>query len=517
MIITKKEICWIILIVVIALLIRAMLFPLQQTVELDGAYYISLGVNLFEKGLYRDLENNLNTNLTPGMPVAIGLVNLIVNNSVLSARLVSALFGSLIIIFVYLFTKRLFTRKEAYIAAFLTASYTILVYISTLTYNDSLYLFLFLGGLYFGWLGLIKEKSLFYVLTGVFFSIAYLTRPEGFLLPFILILYWLIILRRFNLKTVLNLVLMLFIFLLISFPWLNFIHENTGKWQVTTKGGFTYLQREYKVFTDEYEKNLFSLNEDKTRIRLNPYNQTFETSVGKYILEDPGKFIKRYFVNFGSLVFDFLIKVFPFVFLLIAFYGFKEKTNRKLEIYLLFFILYPFLISPVFGSESRWLLGGIPLLLIWVSRGIIKIEEWNENLNSKIITLILVLLMIISVFFVNSFTPKIYEKDDQAIEHKIAGLWFKDNIGEGKIIMERRPWVSFYSNGRFVYLPYASYSEMIEYGCKNNVEYLVADSRYLGRLRPQLKSLLDEDFNDLKTVYINHFKDKVVKIYKLKC
>ncbi|MBI4155449.1 glycosyltransferase family 39 protein [Candidatus Woesearchaeota archaeon] len=517
MIITKKEIYWVILIVIIAFLLRILFFSLHNTVELDGAYYISLGTNFINNFLYRDLENNLNTNLTPGMPVAIGLMDLIFNNSVLSARLVSALFGAFSIIFVYLFTKRLFTRKEAYIAAFLTASYTVLVYISTLTYNDSLYLFLFLGGLYFGWLGLMKEKSLFYVLTGLFFSVAYLTRPEGFLLPFILIFYWLVILRRFNLKTVLGLGLMLFIFLLISFPWLNFIHENTGKWQVTTKGGFTYLQREYKVFSDEYEKNLFSLNEDKNRIRLNPYNQTIETSVNEYILENPGKFIKRYFVNFGMLIFDFLVKVFPFVFLLVAFYGFKDKKDRKLEIYLLFFIFYPFLISPVFGSESRWLLGGIPLLLIWVSRGIIKIEKWNENLNSKIITLILVLLMIISVFFVNSFTPKIYEKDDQPIEHKIAGLWFKDNIGEGKVIMERRPWVSFYSSGRFVYLPYADFKEMIEYGCKNNVEYLVADSKYLGKLRPQLKSLLDDNFNDLKTVYINHFKDKVVKIYRLEC
>ncbi len=517
MIITKKEVLWIILIVVAAFLIRFMFFSLHNVVELDGAYYISLGKNLIENGLYRDLENNLNTNLTPGMPIAVGLLDILIRNGVLSARLISAIFGALLIIPVYLFTKRVYSRKEAVVAGILTASYSILVYVSTLTYNDSLYLFLLTIGLYFGWLSLKKEKIWMYTLTGVLFSFAYLTRPEGFLIPFVFVLYYLFVYRKYEFKGILKLSLMLMIFLLVSMPWLYFIHENTGKWQITTKGGFTYLQREYKVFTEEYEKNLFSLNEDKTRIRLNPYNFTGDTSTSTYILQDVSGFAKKYFSNFVSLVFNFFTTIFPIVFLLILIYGLLEKKDRSLEVYLLIFLLYPLLISPVFGNESRWLLIGVPILLIGVSRGITRLENVNKNINPKFITILLAVFMILMVLFVNQIVDKNYEKKDQPIEHKIAGEWLKDNIGNGKTIMERRPFVSFYSNGRFVYLPYADYEDTIKYGCNNKVDFLVVDSRYLEKLRPQLKQLLNGDFKELDLVYTNNVNGKVLKIFKLKC
>ena len=546
MIITKKEVLWIILIVVAAFLIRFMFFSLHSVVELDGAYYISLGKNLIEDGLYRDLENNLNTNLTPGMPIAIGLVNLIFNDGVLSARIVSALFGALLIIPVYLFTKRIYSRKEAVIAGILTASYSILVYISTLTYNDSLYLFLLITGLYLGWLSLKKEKLWMYVLTGILFSFSYLTRPEGFLIPFVFVLYYLLVYRKYEFKGILKLVLMLIVFLLVSMPWLYFIHENTNKWQITTKGGFTYLQREYKVFTDEYEKNLFSLNDEKTRIRLNPYNFTGDTSTSTYVLQDINGFAKRYFSNFVSLVFNFFTSIFPIIFLLILIYGLLEKKDRSLEAYLLIFLLYPLLISPVFGNESRWLLILVPILLIGVSRGITRLDNLNKKLNYRFITILLAVLMIVAVLFVNQVVDKNYEKNDQPIEHKIAGEWLKinaetgglvdqqnktnqnilvkaqsvsgkDYIFEGKTIMERRPWVSFYSGGRFVYLPYADYEDTIGYGCKNKVDFLVVDSRYLERLRPQLKNLLNDNFRDLDLTYTNNVNGKILKIFKLKC
>ncbi len=517
MIITKKEVYWIILIVIIAFLVRILFFSLHNTVELDGAYYISLGKNLIENGLYRDLENNLNTNLTPGMPIAIGLVNLIFKDGVLSARLVSAIFGALLIIPVYLFTKRIYSRKEAIISAILTMAYTVFIYTSTLTYNDSFYLFLFVSGLYFGWLSLIKEKIWMYLITGLIFGAASLVRPEGILLPFVLIFYCLILFRKYSLKNFTNLMILLAIFLLVLSPWLLFVYENTGKIQISTKGGFTYLQREFEIFTDNYEKNLFSLNQDKTRIRLNPYNQTIDSSTSAYILKEPLDFLERYLINFKDLIFKFLVSIFPVIFLLISIYGFADRKDRKIEHYLLLFILYPVFMYPVFGSEGRWLLSAVPILLIWLSRGLTRLEEWRKIFNAKLITIILAVLMLVSVSFVNDFVPKIYEKDDQPVEHKLAGEWFKKNIGDGKAIMERRPWISFYSNGRFVYLPYASYNDTIKYACNNKVEYFVADSRYLGRLRQQLSFMLNKDFNDLGLVYENEANGKTVKIYKVKC
>ncbi len=517
MIVTKKEILWIILIVIIAFLVRIIFFSLHNVVELDGAYYISLGVNLFENGIYRDIENNLNTNLTPGMPIAIGLMNLIVNGPILSARLISAIFGALLIIPVYLFTKRMFSRKEALIAGILTAFYTVLVYASTLTYSDSFYLFLFMLGIYFGWLGLNKDKIWMYLVTGLIFGIASLVRPESVLLPFIIILFGLIVLKKIQIKNILRFVLMLFIFFIVLSPWLIFEKEHSGKWQLSTKGGFTYLHREFKIFTNEYEKNQFSLITDKSRIRLNPYNSTIDTGTVAYILEDPGKFISRYIINFRDSILIWLTVIFPIVFFILAFYGFLDTKDRIADAYLLLIIFYPFFIYAVYGSEGRWLLHTIPVLLIYTSKGLTKLEKWNKTFNVKIITFILSVLMLTAVLFVNSFAPASYEKSNQPVEHKTAGEWLKNNIGEGRVIMGRRPWVSFYSNGRYAYLPYADYADTMEYACKNNVEYFVADSRYLENLRPQLKFMLDDDFTDLNKIYENNINGNVIKIFKVEC
>ena len=69
----------------------------------------------------------------------------------------------------------------------------------------------------------------------------------------------------------------------------------------------------------------------------------------------------------------------------------------------------------------------------------------------------------------------------------------KEKCGTGKIIMSRKPWVSFYSQGIWHPIPYAGPDEVMAAAKKLNVEFLVIDERFIPQTRPQLAHLLDEN------------------------
>ena len=55
--------------------------------------------------------------------------------------------------------------------------------------------------------------------------------------------------------------------------------------------------------------------------------------------------------------------------------------------------------------------------------------------------------------------------------------------------MSREASSSWYSGGTMVVLPYASVDEMIDYGRRNNADYLVVQRQEVKELRPQLEPL----------------------------
>src|SRR3989338_4641110 len=533
---TKYEVIVLFILLALALFIRIFIFQTQKVIETDGPYYAELGKNLISGHGYVDIEGNLNLLLTPLYPVLIGLLSLIIKNLELSARLISITFGVLLVIPVYLIAKKFHGKKIGYLSALFIALYPPLVYISTITYTDSLYLFLLFTSLYIGWLALTENKIKLYLILGLMLGLCYLTRPEAvFYVLFFSVLIFLKFIKtlKVNMKQVISgLILLIFSFLIISSPYLIFLHEHTGKWSLSQKTDVVFKFRENTLYSPEYEKANFGLSADGKSLNLSPYDATAKQSMLSVILSDPAGITKRYVSNIYAENSQIIPSLFPFIFIVIITIGIFssswDKENYKKELFLIVLSLYPLLLYPLFWVEERYLLPITPIFIIWLAKGSLELSNWAKKtlnnlsvkINNKIIPILIISLVLIAFLIGNliitsSLNPK-YEKSDQAIEHKEAGLWLKENV-QNPVVMSRKPWVSFYSEGNFVMLPYADYNETINYARYNNVEYLVIDERYIPALRPQLTFLLNEEnTKDLELVYKNtDYKYKIL-IYKLK-
>lgn len=500
---------------VLALLVRIFMLGMHDTIEIDGVYYATIGKNLVEGNGYIDIEGNVNTVFTPLYPILIGVSNLILNNLELSARIIAAIFGALLVFPVYLLAKRFYNKRTALISAIIISIYPALTYISTITYSDALYLFLVYNMAYFGYMALEENKTKFYALTGLFIGLSYLTRPEAAAYAGILtllIFFW----SKNNMKSkIKNVMILLLVFLIIISPYLGFVYSQTESLSLSGKGYVIYKFREYVPFTQEYEKNIFSLNEAKDDITLNPY--TTNGSLFNEIMNNLPVFLNRYFSGLFREIYLIIPFLFPFV--VLSLISFIRKWNRKelkKELYLFAIIAYPILFYPIFWVESRYMLSILPILIIWASKGILKIEKRFDS--KKITTLIIAIIFAFSFIgnvFANDLVDKRFEKQDPPIEHKEAGLWLKEKY-PNSLVIERKPWVSFYSDSKFAYIPYSDFNSLLDYACNKKADFIVIDQRYTEELRPELNTLLKNIPDGLDKVYEDN-STKEIRIYNVKC
>lgn len=109
-------------------------------------------------------------------------------------------------------------------------------------------------------------------------------------------------------------------------------------------------------------------------------------------------------------------------------------------------------------------------------------------------------------------------KSEIPTEHIKAGYFLKNNISseyEKLNIMSLAPWISFYSDSRFTYLPYANYSDMINFAKLYHVDYIVVDERLLSEWDFYDEFLHMEKYSDdVKLIYEDN-SGKLIKMFKV--
>lgn len=513
----KKELMFLLIVFVIALVLRLIFLRFHQVVETDTGYYAYLGRNLLSGKGYFDIEGNLNFLLPPLYPILIGLFYFCIKNLALASKLISVFSGALLVIPVYLLAKKFYNKKIAYLSGILVTIFPPLIYISNIAYSDALYIFFIFLAMYVGWLSIEKKKIIWGIFAGILFGLSYLTRPEGIIGLMIIPLVSLIFLRKWRTKRWLKKLLVLFIcFLIIVSPYLGFIYKHTGKVTISYKAGIQFeIRNDFEVYSEEYEKELFELAPNKKRIKIDAYNDALKSKgVFHYLAKKPTWIFKRYVKQFYEESLQ-LITLFPFIFFIFVSLGlFKDRWDKsrwKKELYLIGFLLIPLLVYPLYTIYLRYIIPALPILIIWMSKGICEIEK---NLVKKLVVVGVIIILVLGNFLL--VIDPVYGGENDPIEHKEAGLWLKEH-DDNPIVLSRKPFVSFYSNGIYIQLPYADYKDIIDYANYRNVDYIVIDERYVGKLRPQLKFLLNKENipNELDLVYENEGENKIL-IYKIK-
>ena len=469
------KINWKLLIVfILALVIRLIFLGFHSVIEEDGVGLVTIGKNLVTGNGYIGIEGDVDLVYSPLYPLLVGLLSFIVRNLELAGRLISVLFGGLLVIPIYLIAKKVYNKKVALIAGLLTALYPVLVYLSDIVYAESLYFFVFFFGIYFALESLDNKKWLNYVLTGLLFGVGYWIKPE---IAIAVLIFFVFSLVKNKKEVIVKSLVFLLIFLVVIAPYIGFLYLETGKLLSNGKSSLTFLLSKGDVGSEEYEKTFFELENEKLKrdILRKEYRNIFS-----YVFSDG--FFKNYFKNLWEEIFK-VRSIFPLVFLLISFLGLKNFRWENKFLFLLF--LYPLLFFPMFVIWVRYLSLIVPFLLIWMSKGVFEFGKYWK----LIIGVLVVVLLIGNVLALYSGEGDIRT---EAIEHKEMGEWLKNNGYEGKIIMGRKAWVAYYSEGKQVYLPYANYDETKKYGCLNDVDLIVIDERFI-KTRPMLKDLLNND------------------------
>ena len=530
----KREYLILIFISLIGVALRTYLFLDKTFIGIDAVAYTRLGKNLIESGKYVFGENfNLGIWLPPGYPILVGLINLFFDDLFLSGKIISLFFSIVSIFLFYLIGKELNNKEAGLFSAFAYAIYPTKIIERTLEVHTEGFFFCFLFFSIYLFIVLLKRNNFFiYILLGISIGISYLTRPEGLfllLLPLLTLFKSNPLRNESNEKRVFKVCVTFVIFILIVSPYLLFLKQSTGRLTLSGKANTVILAGEeinLKSMKD-YDRTMYSLNKDKTQLRAFELSRV---SIINYIFKNPASFTKRFLKNVRSEMQYLSILLIP-IMLPLFFSFFSEDLFKKKDrlILLLFSFLFGGLYSLFFVIE-RYMFPIALFLILFSSIGFVNSQSALSNilnfykikrnkitlfLEKHIKYIIIIVLILSSFLYYTVFRPEA----EIPTEHIKTGYFLKNNISLGyeKLnIMSRMPWVSFYSDSRFTYLPYANYTDVVNFAKLYHVDYIVVDERLLSEW-----DYYDELFNmekysvDVKLIYEDNSR-KLIKMFKVK-
>jgi 4-amino-4-deoxy-L-arabinose transferase-like glycosyltransferase len=447
---------------------------------------------------------------------------LVFKNLELSGGLVSVVFGSLLIIPVYLLACSLWDRKVAALASLLTVFYPGLVNISTELASDSVYSFFLVTMAFTFWQFLNRQRNswLYAVLTGAMLSLCYLTRAIGFFY-FCIIFFWCLILwftKKITYKRLISgTVLIAITFALFASPYLFFIRRHIGSFSLSPAAS-SWLKISLATTENELEiAKTQAPKQDSSAVKE-------RIGVAGYFISYPRVFAAKFARNtFLLYKRKFPDEVPPLVFILVSLglFGLPFSKQRSLKHAFLLSMLFPVFVQTIWAPESRYIMPLLPFLIIIAASGLLCLNEvflssaQIKKAHKKIIFAVITAGLILS--FLPSVLKVVSSGRDEPIEHKKAGLWLKQFDVSNPVIMSRKPWVSFYADGDWVCLPYGDIDEVIGYAQEKKVKYLVIDELLITRLRPQLAFLLDENNAPkvLKLIYKDESLGRKILIYEI--
>lgn len=538
----KREHIALALILFVGIIARIIKFN-DPAFVLDTVAFSRLGKNLVEYGRYNFGENyNMGVFFPPGYPFFVGLLNFIINDLFVSAKLISFISSCITIILSYLIGKELHDEESGLFAALVYALYPVILILSVDSYSDVLFFCFLLLSIYLFLLSLRKDNYVMSALIGIFIAASYLTRPEGqflLLLPILQTFGMFSEKISFNKKYLLKLALILLMFGVIVSPYMMFLKNYTGKFSPTGKANISILlgklsdEKEYHEVVNApdnlYDRAAFALTEDKTELK--GWNKNENLSLKDYFFKDPVTFLKRYQKNVlrEIKILDKLLMpiILPFFFAFFSRDIFKKRARLIFIVYpLFFFFMYPVFII----IEKQTLL--IVIFLIFFScagfsnsrqavSSLISYYGLGQNralqLAERNIKYLMILILVLSSLSYIKYSS--FDKVPKPTEHDRAGLYLKEKVQAGYEeinAMSARPYVSYFSDARFTMLPYANVPDVVSFAKLYNVDYIVVDKRFLGKWNYYNELIEMQKYSDDVELFYEDSSNSLIRLFKIK-
>lgn len=496
----QQALILLILILAIAFVFRVYAFANAPFIETDGAVYSRLGKNLVETGQYTFGETfNLGIIFPPGYPFLIGMTNLIVQDLLLAGQLVSFVASMLTVVFLYLVGAALKNREAGLFASLAAAIHPYFILASAIVFTEAVFIFLIVLSLYLFIIATRTNTLRAFLLFGIASGITYLVRPEGILLLVLPLLHFGKSLPRK--KPLVACAIVLVVFAFIASPYIYFLYQSTGKFALTGKTNMNVVVAEVLIEEHPFEQT-YSLNEEKTQIRR------FESptlSFIQYIMKYPARYASYYFHNFTRefilLGFLLLPVIIPLLFVLIS------RIPLRTTVLLLTIPILLFALNAGFWIVLRFLFPIVVFLIVLASLGFAN--------TKKLKPAFLVLLLAGSLFL---FAYSSLSEEMNPVEHRQAGIFLRGLSPEYESlnVMSRRSWVSFYADARYTTLPYANYTDVIDYARLHDADYIVIAERTLGDLEFYDEWIIMDRLSDKVELVYEDDAITLIKIFKLR-
>ncbi len=504
---------WIIL--CISMMVRIYMNCFTYVMKNDSVVFIQ-NAHYFAHG---DFEAGLRHDYHPLYSMMVAGMYKIVPDMELSGAIISVFWGTLTVLIFYMIGRVVFGKKLSFISSLILAFHPYAVRYSADIISESTYFFFFLSALGFGFFALNNGRLLLYFLTGIFSAFAYLARPEGIGIIFIVsgwcFLKGCVKTKRAWKETAVKILILVVSFAVFSLPYLVYIKSETGSWHLTKKKSVSKIAGIEKMFegVDDVRHN-GEIHEDK-KGKINVEQTDFAPdhqlsvrwkSVKSYV---DGIFfvMEKYFSTFHPLLFVLFL-------LGMAYWG-KIERERLFGRYVLTIILFYLFIlirlslthgvylgEDVNYTSRRHVMPIIIPALFWVGIGITVVGTWlykriqKGNLGVGLRTLIgeneKMVLLVVLIIVVGILLPKTLKSQRlDKIGIVKVGRWIRENSGKKEpVIFSTSARNAYYAGGRAVQM--RNLSSVLSMARKENADYIMLTQREHMVLEKELKqSIMD--------------------------
>jgi 4-amino-4-deoxy-L-arabinose transferase-like glycosyltransferase len=480
-----------------------------RLVTIDSLRWIKYGLQLFSGNLYHFQFEGGHPPFSPliwmpGYPFFIGLTNLIFQDPIFSAYLVSIVSGTLLPLVVFYLSKELFNWEIGLISLLLCGFSKPMVFFAVSTKTRSTAMLFFVLSFYLLILAFKKKKIIYSILSGTAVGVAILIRFEFALYAILFGTLFLVYIYQQKIKPVHLIcfsVSAIIIYSLYAYPLYKYsgfkiispyIAKRIFKSPIPIKPNLNidiYKKLDTRVRSVLFNKNTAASPNIQYQKAIKVSQEDFDR-YGTASIQGTSKFSFMHYKKLFSRVIPQLLGSFWIFFILGCFYCIHEKNN---SIVLLLLIIVSTLLfySLISTHIVRYFSHLKPLLLIISSCGLYLFADYIKTKIGNKHIFYLIILSLIAACIVKDVYSIRREYTTQTKAWLKSAEYLRNNADEDSIVMARRRYHAFYSGLRTTVIPDEQLKDTWEYANHIGADYIIINA-LTSTLMPQYEILLKE-------------------------
>lgn len=478
--------------------------------SVDGLAFLEVGKNLIGgRGYVR--QGSAELHFPPVVPVSIGVLHRVFGSDMAAVRAWGLITGLAVFATITLLARRLsdddgVAVAAAWLAATVPGLSIVIARAGGGSEAPALALLLVALWLVVGVLRRPSRPAPRLVGAGALCALAYLTRPES-LVPAVVLgcaVLWGGAARRTDTeprraratRSILWSSAFASAFVLLSLPYVAFLHAHTGSWEFTGKSSDASISA-WRAVAEHHK-----VARDKVLYRIDPKTDELglpTRSLRTLAAEDPSGWLGIVRINsaqVGHQFFDLRFgpvgptsPLLPSVFLVPAVWQLWRARKQRGVLVLAVLGAIPIITCVAFFVHARYLVLAVSALVIFAAWGLV---ELHRRLPRWLPIIPVVAATLLACSLLSAVGHRHPFSWSDAVVQRSAGKWIARFTPEGARVMTRSYHVQYYGHRPVVAMPYGSSDEVVAFARRHGVHYLVADRTSIRGRRPQLvHDLLD--------------------------